>query len=116
MYSDEASDEAEDTINVAPIDLTTSSDSLPPRGRRARARLETVDSSDEAPDPRKPLNSPTTLSSLTVNLQPPQARRIQTTLQKGSEPFLLSLPRYIQPAAKDSSQCPPRGTLQRPGW
>ena len=54
MDSDEDSDEAEDTINVAPIDLT-SSDSLPPRGTRARGRgrapaLEAVDSSDEAPD------------------------------------------------------------------
>ena len=56
MDSDEDSDEAEDTINVAPIDLT-GSDSLPPRGTRARGRgrvrapaLEAVDSSDEAPE------------------------------------------------------------------
>ena len=47
MDSDEDSDEAEDTINVA-VDLT-SGDSLPPRSTRARARLEAVDSSDEAP-------------------------------------------------------------------
>ena len=45
----EDSDEAEDTINVPPIDLT-SSDSLRPR--RAPA-LEAVDSSDEAPDSKE---------------------------------------------------------------
>ena len=61
--SDENSDEPEDTINVA-VD-PTSSKSLPPRPPLKPLILLT-----------KPLNPLTTLSSLTVNPQLPQARPI----------------------------------------
>ena len=88
--SHEDSDEAEDTINVPPIDLT-SSDSLRPR--RAPA-LQAVDSSDEAPDSEE---APESSDDVVVfDSQPPvpisSANPTRTAKRKRTVPPLPSTP------------------------
>ena len=105
MDSNEDSDEAEDTINVAPIDLT-SSESLPPRP----PALEAVDSSDGAPESSDDLvvldsQSPVTTSSA----NPTRTAKRKRTV--ASSPFhAASSPR---PRTVNASHVEPR--KNRPG-
>ena len=113
MDCDEDSDELQDTINVA-IDLT-SSESLRPR---PRPPSEAVDSSSEAPysdeAPESSNEAPKSSDDLVVlNCQPLVTTSSANPTRTRSEPFLLLLPRRIQPAAKDS-QRQLRKTAQEP--
>ena len=107
--SHEDSDELEDTINVA-VDLS-SSESLPPRGTRARTRLEAVDSSEETLDSEEAVDSSDeTLDSeeapessddvIVLDNQPPaptsSANLNRTAKRKRTVPPPLSTPHLVR--------------------